>query len=107
MELSSLKLNELKVFSKFVVFQIFLSIIPIKGKTKVAILAFFLTFDEKKNNLKCFYYLNNQDEIQHRSKEEILILWSLLRRVAGRPKNFVGGGVKMSSNLLLFFLICP
>ena len=60
---------------------------------------------KKKNSFKYFYYLNNQHEIQHRSKEEVYILWYPLRRVAGRPKNFVGGGKNIFKFIAIFSYI--
>ena len=62
---------------------------------------------KKKNSLKCLYYLNNQHEIQHRSKEEVYILWYPLRRVAGRPKNFVCGGGKNIFKFIAIFSYIP
>ena len=75
------------------------------GGGKSTVFSVLSDFQWKKNSLKFFYYLNNQHEIQHRSKEEVYILWYPFRRVAGRPKISWGGGKNIFKCIAIFSYI--
>ena len=58
---------------------------------------------KKKSDPKCIDDPNNESGEQHWTKLKVYVLYYPLRRVPGRPKNFVRGGVAFREISLFFY----
>ena len=83
-------------------FQIFFSIREFRGGRFSRFLRFLWFSTKKKSDPKCIDDPNNESGEQHWTKLKVYVLYYPLRRVPGRPKNFVRGGGRFSRNFAIF-----